>query len=479
MDIKIALFLVCNIILTISLGYYFMSALQWYSYKINRIVFHFHKPWWHFVFFIAPLILYYSLKTYFLPILILYLALLFFWYKKLDKPLSFTKRVKRFFVFLVVILIFQDVVCLYHGLSFGVLLPLISAFFISYMYEKVIFNSFKKDAIKKIKSIENLKIIAITASYGKTSIKNFLFHIIEDSFNTYKTPRSVNTLGGLVLDVNNFLPQNTEVYIVEAGARQVGDIKEIADFLSPHVAVVGQIGAQHLEYFRSLENIRNTKMELLSSKRLEKAFVHVSSNANPGNNKKVVLFGDDITFVKESLDGIKFGIKINEKVEEFEASILGSFNAINLTACIKVALYLGLPIEIIKQKIKTIKNVEHRLQRMDAGGKIIIDDSFNGNFEGMKSSYNLMNTYNGRKVLVTPGIIESSDEENAKLAKIMDEVFDLVIITGSTNMEILDKTIVKAKKILLKDKAKMTEILAKNTKAGDLILFSNDAPTYM
>ncbi|MDR0467411.1 MAG: UDP-N-acetylmuramoyl-tripeptide--D-alanyl-D-alanine ligase, partial [Campylobacteraceae bacterium] len=451
----------------------------WYSYRIKRIIFHFHKPWWHFIFFIAPIVLYYALKVYFVPILILYLVSLYFWYKKLDKPLLFTKRVQRFFIFLIIILIFQNVICLLYGLNFVVLIPLVSALFISYIYEKIVFNGFRNEAVKKIKSIDNLKIIAITASYGKTSIKNFLHHILENNFKTYKTPKSVNTLGGLVLDVNNFLPHDTELYIVEAGAREKGDIKEIADFLEPQITVVGQIGAQHLEYFRTLENIRNTKMELLSSKKLEIAFVHTSANANPGNNEKVVLFGDDIVFIEESLDGIKFGIKINEKTEEFETSLLGSFNAINLSVCIKIALYLGLSIETIRQKIKTIRSVEHRLQRIDAGGKIIIDDSFNGNFEGMKSSYNLAKKHNGEKVLVTPGIIESSDEENAKLAEIMDDVFDLIIITGSTNMEILDKSIKNTKKILLKDKSKLTEVLAKETKAGDLILFSNDSPTYM
>lgn len=479
MDMKVAIFLTCNVLFTLSVGYYLMSSLQWYSYKIKRVIFHFHKPWWHFVFLIAPLILYYSLQVYFAPILIFYIVLLYFWYKKLDKPLIFTKRVKRFFVFLIVLLIFQDIIAIRFDLNFAVILPLILALLISYLYEKIVFNGFKNRATQKLKDIHELKIIAITASYGKTSIKNFLFHIISDSFKTHKTPRSVNTLGGLVLDVNSSLPMNTEIYIAEAGAREKGDIKDIADFLEPQIAIVGQIGAQHLEYFKTLENIRNTKMELLSSKRLEVAFVHVSSNVNAGNNKKVILFGDDIAFMNESLEGIKFGVKINDKVEEFETSILGSFNVVNLMACIKTALYLGLSIETIKEKIKTIKSVEHRLQRMDVGGKIIIDDSFNGNFEGMKNSYNLVRKYDGKKVLITPGIIESNDEENTKLAEIMDEVFDLIIVTGSTNMDILDKAIKNTKKILLKNKSKLTEVLAHETKIGDLILFSNDAPTYM
>ncbi|MDR2635649.1 MAG: UDP-N-acetylmuramoyl-tripeptide--D-alanyl-D-alanine ligase, partial [Campylobacteraceae bacterium] len=135
--------------------------------------------------------------------------------------------------------------------------------------------------------------------------------------------------------------------------------------------------------------------------------------------------------------------------------------------------------EEIQKAISSINSVEHRLQRIDANGKIILDDSFNGNFEGMKSSYELVKTYNGRKVIVTPGIVESTKEENEKLAKIIDEIFDLVIITGSTNASTLNQTISRAHKIMLEDKSQLTTILAQNTKAGDLILFSNDTPDYM
>lgn len=470
-----------NIVFTLSLGYYLMSALQWYSYRFERVIFHFHKPWWHFIFLICPLILYYTLKELFLPILIcIYLPLIYFWYKKLDKPLKFTSRVKRFFIILITVLIFQDIVCIYFHLNFSVVLPLGLSLFLSYVYEKIIFDGFKKDALKKLNENGGLKIIAITASYGKTSIKNFLFHIVEKDFRTYKTPRSVNTLSGLVLDINESLPNDVSLYIAEAGAREKGDIKDIADLLLPHIAIVGQIGAQHLEYFKTLENIRNTKMELITSKRLQRAFIHESANVNANSDNKIVVFGkDDIAYIDDSLEGIKFGLNLNGRVEDFKTDILGAFNVTNLTVCIKVALYLGINIETIKQRVSTIKSVEHRLQRIDAGGKIIIDDSFNGNFEGMQSSYALVKKYNGRKVLITPGIVESSDEENRKLAMIIDNIFDLVIITGATNMTILDENIKKPEKILLKDKSKLTNVLATKTNIGDLILFSNDAPTHM
>ena len=243
--------------------------------------------------------------------------------------------------------------------------------------------------------------------------------------------------------------------------------------MNPQIAIVGEIGAQHIEYFKTLENIRATKLEALGSKRLEKAFVHSSTQANEG--EKIEIYDKDLSGVEASLDGVKF--KLGER--EFTSPLLGKFNAANLAVCVKTALYLGLDETRIAAALARLKNVEHRLERIDAGGKIIIDDGFNGNFNGMSASYELVASYEGRKVLVTPGIMESSDEENEKLSKIINKTFDIVMLTSSLNAVALLKHLSRPKVIVIKDKSKMQEALAQNTKAGDLILFSNDAPSFM
>ncbi len=296
-------------------------------------------------------------------------------------------------------------------------------------------------------------------------------------YRVYKTPRSINTLAGIIKDINDNLSDDLDFYIVEAGARQKGDIDEIARFINPHIAIVGQIGEQHIEYFKSLENIRNTKMELLKSDRLEQAFVHVSANVK--KDKNIVIYGNDLKNINSTLDGISFEMQLDDITEQFHTKLLGSFNANNLEVVILTALYLEIKIEDIKKSIENISTVEHRLQKIEANGKIIIDDSYNGNLQGMLSSYDLINTYVGRKVIVTPGIVESSEEANIKLAKKIDDIFDLVIITGKVNLKILSQYIVRAEKLILKDKDELQNILASHTQTGDIILFSNDAPTFM
>lgn len=469
-----------HIVLVSALGFYLITNLQWYNYKLERVVFKHKRYSWHILYFVIPLFAYYLTGIYFwIYFYFAYLPSLYVWYRKLDKKLVFTKRVKRFFIFLILASIFQDFLCLYLKTCriYGAILPIFASLLASFIFEKILFSGYKKEARKKLNEIKNLKIIAITASYGKTSIKNFLYQILKEDFKTYKTPRSVNTIGGIVKDVNENLPKDTQIYIVEAGARERGDIDEIARFLNHQYAIVGKIGPQHIEYFKTLENIRNTKMEILNSTNLIKAFVHESAKVKP--NEKVRIFGDEIKNIKANLNGINFSLELDGKTYEVKAPLLGSFNAINITAAILAARELGIDMEIILKRVSKLKSVEHRLQKIEAGGKIIIDDSFNGNLEGMKDSYDLVSSYEGRKVIITPGIVESTKEDNEKLAKKIDEVFDLVIITGKVNAEILMKNIKNARKIILSDKSKMEEILAKETKAGDLILFSNDAPNFI
>lgn len=469
-----------HFLFVLSISYYFMSAMQWYSYRLERVVFHFHRYDWHGYFFVIPLCLYYILPSLFAyGLYLLYPIALFLWSRKLDKKLAFTARVKRFFLFLFFAIIFQTILCLQLEIcsKLGVVLPLLIAHFASVMFEKIAFEGFKKEARTKLQSMPELKVVAITASYGKTSIKNFLAHILSSSFDVYATPRSVNTLGGIVKDINESLPAHTQIYIVEAGARERGDIDEIAQLVNPHIAIVGRIGEQHIEYFKTLENIRNTKMELLHSSRLEKAFVHESAHVKPDD--KTVVFGSDIRNINATLDGTSFELLLDGEWVGFTCKLLGDFNAINLAAAIHVAKSLGVKIETIQASLLGLKSVEHRLQKIEAGGKLIIDDSFNGNLEGMLSSYELIATYVGRKVIITPGIIESTEEANRILAQKIDSIFDVVILTGKSNTALLDAHIQRPEKIILADKSELQSLLAQKTIPGDVILFSNDAPSFI
>lgn len=546
------IFLIAHVAFILMLGFYLITCLQWFSYKPARIIFHFTKPAWHLYFFILPLAAYlgceiaaslcaakfgaaslYALHIAKILIIAAYALALYFWQRGLDKKLVFTPRVKRFFVILALCAFgFSAAFYAAEAPILPIFLSLGAALTASFAYERAQAAKFKAAARKKLAQMPSLTIIQITASYGKTSIKNFLYQILKSDFRCYKTPRSVNTLAGLVRDVNEALPADTQIYIAEAGARLSGDIAEITEFLAPQIVVVGEIGAQHIEYFKSIENIRKTKLEALTSVRLKHAFLHSCTQKSP--SECVTIYDEGLEIYDADLDGIKFSLSLSENEplvsgenstpyaetsaaegeeqgglsedakgahrecsagqekqekqerrtsegdrHEFFAPILGKFNAANLAACIKVARFLGLSADKIKNRVAHVSAVEHRLARLDAGGKIIIDDSFNGNLSGMLQSYELMRSYGGRKVIITPGIVESTREDNETLAAKIDEIFDLAIITGELNSEALQSRIDPKKTIVLKDKRNLQRVLSENTHSGDLILFSNDAPSFI
>ncbi|PHR58832.1 MAG: UDP-N-acetylmuramoylalanyl-D-glutamyl-2, 6-diaminopimelate--D-alanyl-D-alanine ligase [Arcobacter sp.] len=485
MDYSQLLLFVTNVLFVVSLGWYLITNLQWYNYSITRVISKHHKPWWHLFYFIFPFMVYYGMYSLgwaeFFSIYFYFAALpaLFVWHKRLDKPLVLTWRVRRFLILLIFLTLFQNFLCTVNGACevYGVFMPLLIASLGSMIIEKFLFLVFMKEAKRKLQGMKDLRIVAITGSYGKTSIKNFVYQILKSHTTTYMTPRSVNTLGGIVKDINMDLPSDTKVYVCEAGARAKGDIYQIAHLLNHHVAVVGKIGPAHIEYFKSLENIARTKLELMQSTNLEKAFIHVS--ATKEEHEKVEFFGDEIKDLESTLEGLSFSLELNGKDVPFETSILGSFQAMNIAAAVKVASYLGMDMQDIQKAVKKLEAVEHRLQRIDAGGKIILDDGFNGNLDGMKEGINLCSQHPGKKVIVTPGLVESSEELNLELIEAINKVFDLVIVTGSLNAALFDKHLQVDKKIILADKSKLTHVLSQQTASGDVILFANDAPNFI
>lgn len=497
-------------VLSVLLAYYLIVNLQWYNYSLWRVVFRHHKWQWHFFYFFAPLlavliIAFLPKNSIFLCIftLLIYTPFLFFWVRKLDKKLVFTARVKRYFCIIIFFIILASISYYYLSLLdsidsnilyfYGVLIYILAIFlglFSSKICEKILFKAYENKAKNKLKSLKNLTIIAITGSYGKTSMKNFIAHILSQKYEVYSTPRSVNTFKGLVDDINKNLSENHRIYVAEAGARSLGDIKEIARLLNPHYAVIGKIGNAHIEYFKSVENTLKAKLELLDSKCLIKAFLHKDNAKNrdlrnyvssefSANIDKITLYPPEIKYTLSNLNGIEFSMLLDGEWVDFRANILGRFNVENIAVSVLLGHSLGLDSNMLQKAVASLSPVAHRLQKIESSGKIILDDSFNGNLDGMQEAIRLSSLHNGRKVIVTPGLVEQDKASNVALAQAIDDVFDLVIITGALNAELLDKHIMKASKIVLKDKALMQEILAQNLQNGDLVLFANDAPNYV
>ena len=195
------------------------------------------------------------------------------------KPLVFTKRVNRllittFILYLIPIVIFSIIfkesnLYIYY-LIIGLLVYI--NYYVVYLaniinkpIEKLINDNFKKKAIKKLENMNNLKVIGITGSYGKTSSKNILNDILNVKYNSLPTPKNFNTPVGLIITINNYLDKFTDLFIAEMGAFKQGEIKELCDLVHPTYGILTTIGTAHLDSFGSRENIQKGKFELIES----------------------------------------------------------------------------------------------------------------------------------------------------------------------------------------------------------------------
>src|SRR3990167_10670397 len=126
-------------------------------------------------------------------------------------------------------------------------------------------NKIVSSAKKKIDRLENLKVVAITGSFGKTSTKDILYALLWKKYRVVKTPTSFNTKLGVSQTILEDIKENTQIFIAEAGAYKKGEIAEIAKLLNPSIGIITAVAPQHLGKFGSLENIAKAKFELVEN----------------------------------------------------------------------------------------------------------------------------------------------------------------------------------------------------------------------
>lgn len=373
---------------------------------------------------------------------------------KAKKPLVITARVKRLIVTLAILLaalgvgLYISPLWVFFALVANLLsfLFVLAANFINIPVEKAVAGRYIREAKNIIKKMDHLKVIGVTGSYGKTSSKYILTEILSGKFTTLMTPESYNTTMGVVRTVREKLKPIHEIFVCEMGAQNTGEIKEICDIVSPDYGIITSIGPQHLETFKSIENIIKTKFELYDAlKDKENSVVNLSSNYIK-ENKPDLSTGYSITaedggkFYADELSYGPSGASFNicgEGIEPFrvESRLLGKHNILNIVGAAALALKLGMTPAEIAVAVKRIKPVPHRLQPIkQAGGILVIDDAFNSNLEGAKSAVEVLGSFEkGKRMLITPGMVELGEKEyeyNKIFGQHAAENCDYIILVG-------------------------------------------------
>jgi UDP-N-acetylmuramoyl-tripeptide--D-alanyl-D-alanine ligase len=345
-------------------------------------------------------------------------------------------------------------------------------------------------------------VIGITGSYGKTSTKYFLQTILSERYHALKTPQSFNTLMGVCRVVNEELQPQHQVFVVEMGAYQRGSIGKLARFVQPQIGMLTAIGPQHLERFKTLENIEKAKYELIAA--LPASGVAVFNNDDPRCRKladrtegiKVLRYGLDTTQpglclwaqdICQSAQGLGFTLVDGQgNRAPTHTALLGRHNVLNLLGASCVALEMGLSLAEVARALPKIQPAPHRLQLLQgAGGVTVIDDSYNANPIGAAEALEALREFKtGRRVLVTPGMVELGTieaEQNEAFGSRAAQVCDYVLLVGPRQTEAILKGLQREdfprERIrVVKDLTEATAELQRLVQAGDVVLFENDLP---
>ena len=308
--------------------------------------------------------------------------------------------------------------------------------------EALINKHYIDDAKRIINELPCLTVIGITGSYGKTSTKFYLNKLLSAKYNVLMTPESYNTTMGVVKTVRGSLNATHEIFICEMGAKGVGEIKEICDIVKPKHSMITSIGAQHLETFKSIDNIIKTKFEIADCIDHGMVFLNFDNDyiRNRKIDKNVVSYGFSAEFeyyadnIAVTSKGTSFTVHHgSEESTEFSTKLIGEHNVQNIVGAIAVANKLGISLNELKTPVRRLEAVPHRMQIIDRGSSVIIDDAFNSNPAGAKAALDTLALMDGYKILISPGMVELGEQEyelNKVFGKQAAYACDFVIAVG-------------------------------------------------
>ncbi|OHA94247.1 MAG: hypothetical protein A3A96_01785 [Candidatus Zambryskibacteria bacterium RIFCSPLOWO2_01_FULL_39_39] len=370
--------------------------------------------------------------------------------------------------------------------------------------ERIIINKAKE----KLQNHKALK-IGIAGSFGKTTMKEIIKTVLEGSKNVAATPDNKNTPLGIARFVES-LDGDEEILIFEMGEYYEGDIKKLCEIISPDIGVITGVNEAHLDKFKNIERTAKTIFELadfLSKKEGTKVYVNKESRSASesaahikNENKpfpKVIYYGHGgieegggnwkVEGAETNLSGTSFILKNNkEEGVVVRSKLLGLHQIGPLAVASHIAQSLGIKLEKIELGLKNTKPFKHRMEpREDAGGVLVIDDSYNGNPDGVKVAIEFLKEIKDkRRFFITPGLVEmgrKTEEVHREIGKELANtgIEKVVLIRNSVTPFIeagLKENNFKGEVIWFESSLECFSSLPKRTINNDLLLYQNDWP---
>ena len=398
---------------------------------------------------------------------------------------------------------------------FAVFLALCIFFYPIFLIASALLLRLPETAIKKrivaratarMKKFPNLKVIGIAGSYGKTTMKEAISAVLGEKYRVLKTPDNINTPLGIAELIQTKLDDSIQIFIVEMGEYERGDIDEICKMVRPEIGIITGINEAHLERMGSLENTVKTIFELAENISKEgKIFLNaddelIAKNYGSYTNEKEMIFysafNADLCKLKaerinfnENGSGYDFEVEAEasgESFGEFHISLLGEYAIGMAIAGILIGQEFNMDIADIKAGIWKIKPSKHRLELVPTtNGVTVIDDSYNGNPAGALAAMEVLSKFKGRrKIYVTPGLVEmgpASERVHTELGRRLGRVADIAIFIKNSVARYIMKGLESSgfdikNAIVFESAVEAHARLVDILKPGDVVIFQNDWP---
>jgi UDP-N-acetylmuramoyl-tripeptide--D-alanyl-D-alanine ligase len=368
-------------------------------------------------------------------------------------------------------------------------------------FERRVKSHFLEEARQKLAALRPT-VIGITGSYGKTSVKNILGHLLEAQATTLITQRNFNTLMGVTRVIREDLGRHHRFFVCEMGAYRIGSIAKLCDLTRPELAMITAVGFAHYERFKTLDTVAHAKFELAEAAIANGGRLIVAEDvlrlaypaefvARHADRCEIVGKGERCSFqllgAEQRPEGMCTEIVWRGQSYALRAPLYGEHSAMNMAMSFAAACTLGMDPADVVLALHSVRQTSHRLEvRHEARGETVIDDAYNSNPLGFANGLELLELFQrngGRRILVTPGMVEmgaAHDEEHAKIgtvaARHVDILLPVVPERIPTLVEAYKQASVGGVVVPCANFADARAWLDRNVHSGDVVLLENDLP---
>lgn len=347
--------------------------------------------------------------------------------------------------------------------------------------ERALGTKWVDKAARKLSAVRPV-VVAITGSYGKTTTKGYIAHLLSRSRRVVATPASFNNRMGLARAINENLTPGTEVFVAEMGTYGPGEIADMCRWVKPTVAAMISVGPVHLERFRTEERVVAAKSEILDGAGTGVICVDhpllARLASDRGRSMEVIEVSTGESGAVRVVEGklLIDGTKV--------ATVPEGVFAANLAVAVGVCLALGLDASEMVARLDDLPVPEHRQTVTTSGaGFTIIDDTFNSNPAGARRALQLLAVAGGTRAVVTPGMVElgpRQETENENFAAEAAALADHLVIVGRTNRRALARGAGKgpASVTVVDSREEAVAWARAHLGPGDTVLYENDLPDH-